>query len=160
MTDIYLKAIDLYGFKTIANLTHIEFSKNLNVITGPSASGKSNLLTAITWVLSDSLDNNQTENKSLFCGTENYPASNFAEVTIYYGKEKDTCSDFKIKRRLDRNGKNLWFINNNTYINFEEFPVRRKNLPITDTAVRLVTEILDKHKAESEEVWIKEILKS
>lgn len=45
---IILKFIELQGFKSFANPTHIDFSNDINVITAPNGCGKSNLLTVIT----------------------------------------------------------------------------------------------------------------
>ena len=55
---MYLKEIDLYGFKSFADKTSIVFSPNINGIVGPNGSGKSNILDAVKFVLGEQSSKN------------------------------------------------------------------------------------------------------
>lgn len=53
MSKIYLKKVNLIGYKTFSKYTNVELQKNLNIVIGSSGSGESNLFNAINWFLFD-----------------------------------------------------------------------------------------------------------
>ncbi|MGT0186266.1 AAA family ATPase [Staphylococcus aureus] len=50
---VYLKSIDVIGFKSFADQTNVQFDKGVTAIVGPNGSGKSNITDAIKWVLGE-----------------------------------------------------------------------------------------------------------
>ena len=59
MNKIFLKYMDIEGYKNFYNRVHVDFSPHLNIVAGPPKFGKSNLLNAINWTL---LDTDGTDN--------------------------------------------------------------------------------------------------
>lgn len=116
---MYLKKLELQGFKSFANKTTIEFTKDITCIVGPNGSGKSNISDAIRWVLGEQSVKTLRGNKMediIFSGTKNRKALGFAEVTIVFDNECKTIpidfSEVAIRRRLFRNGDSEYYINN------------------------------------------------
>lgn len=119
---MFLKSLILRGFKTFADSTEIEFSDDARItaIVGPNGCGKSNLLDATRWVLSE--DNpRQLRVASLaniiFAGTAARKPLSLAEVTLVFdnsaGKLAVPFTEVSIKRRTFREGESEFFINKN-----------------------------------------------
>jgi len=115
---MYLKSLDIHGFKSFANKTKFEFHKGVTGIVGPNGCGKSNVVDAIRWVLGE------TSAKALrggemadviFNGTDNRKALGMAEVTLTMGDCEEALkveyNEVSITRRVFRDGKSEYRIN-------------------------------------------------
>lgn len=116
---MFLKRIELQGFKSFADKTIIHFDHAVCGIVGPNGCGKSNINDAIRWVLGEqSAKSLRSENMSrvIFAGSQHRNAVNMAEVTLVFDNSKRHLQiefdEVEITRRLHRNsGEGEYFIN-------------------------------------------------
>lgn len=115
---MYLKRVNIQGFKSFANKTTIELNHNVTAIVGPNGSGKSNISDAIMWVLGEQSVKNLRGNKMedvIFSGTGNKRALGFAEVeAVFDNSDKAIPIEFdevSIFRRMYRSGESEFKIN-------------------------------------------------
>ncbi|MCQ2248991.1 MAG: AAA family ATPase [Treponema sp.] len=115
---MFLKSLEIFGFKSFADRTHINFADGITALLGPNGCGKSNVVDAIKWVLAENKSKNlRAESMAdvIFNGTESRPALSMAEVTLTIANDKGLLpledSEISIKRRLYRNNENEYFIN-------------------------------------------------
>ena len=99
MNKPYLKSMDIYGFCSFKNHTHIDFSPRINVILGVQDAGKTNLLYAIKWCLND-------ESYLGTWGNINFKGwrdknINHVEVQLTFGFEENDSADTILKRRTE-----------------------------------------------------------
>ena len=116
---MFLKYLDIFGFKSFADKTHIEFADGITALLGPNGCGKSNVVDAVKWVLAENKAKNlraDTMESVIFNGTETRPPLNIAEVTLTISNENGLLpledSEIAIKRRLYRSGESEYYINN------------------------------------------------
>ena len=115
---MYLKKLELQGFKSFADKTTLEFMPGITTVIGPNGSGKSNISDAIRWVLGEqsmkSLRGSKTED-IIFAGTQNRKSLGFAEVSIVIDNTDSKLpieyTEVTVTRRLYRNGESGYFIN-------------------------------------------------
>ncbi len=126
---MYLKSLDINGFKSFAEKTNIKLSNDVNVIVGPNGSGKSNVVDAISWVLGTqspaSLRTNKMEDV-IFAGTEKLSQKGFAEVYLNFEVEPQNFNgnnEISIGRKLFRDGTSEYFMNglNCRLLDIQEF---------------------------------------
>ena len=90
---MYLKALELQGFKSFPDKTRITFEKDVTAIVGPNGSGKSNISDAISWVLGEqstrALRGAKMEDV-IFGGTEKRSQMGFAQVTLVIDNTEHT----------------------------------------------------------------------
>ena len=115
---MFLKSMELMGFKSFADRTHIDFSSGISALLGPNGCGKSNIVDAVKWVLGEQSTKNMRAIKMedvIFNGTVKRKALNVAEVTLTISNETNILEldapEIEIKRRLYRNGDSEYFIN-------------------------------------------------
>ncbi|GHV25679.1 chromosome partition protein Smc [Spirochaetia bacterium] len=117
---MFLKSLDIFGFKSFADRTRIEFSDGITALLGPNGCGKSNVVDAIKWVLGEQASKAMRADKMedvIFNGTESRKPVNVAEVALTLENESgqlplDTV-EIQIKRRLYRSGESEYYINSN-----------------------------------------------
>ena len=115
---MFLKSLEIFGFKSFADRTLIEFSEGISALLGPNGCGKSNVVDAIKWVVGEqsarSLRADSMEDV-IFNGTETRKPLSVAEVTVTISNEDGLLSvgaaEIAIKRRLYRSGEAEYFIN-------------------------------------------------
>ncbi len=116
---MFLKSLEIFGFKSFADRTKIDFSEGISALLGPNGCGKSNVVDAIKWVVGEqSARAMRAESMEdiIFNGTETRKALNIAEVTLTISNERGVLlldlPEVAIKRRLYRTGESEYFINN------------------------------------------------
>ena len=115
---MFLKRLELQGFKSFADKTTLDFMHGITTVIGPNGSGKSNISDSIRWVLGEqsmkSLRGAKTEDV-IFAGTQNRKSLGFAEVSIIIDNEDGRLpiefSEVTVTRRLYRSGESGYFIN-------------------------------------------------
>ncbi len=117
---MFLKSIDIYGFKTFAEKTSLLFRPGVTAIVGPNGCGKSNIVDAIRWVLGEanarSLRGEVMEDV-IFSGSDERKPLGVAEVALTIVNDDALLpieySEVTVKRRLYRSGESEFFINKN-----------------------------------------------
>ena len=124
---MYLKSMDMFGFKSFADKIHIEFEPGITAIVGPNGCGKSNVVDAVKWVLGEKQAKNirgQTMEDVIFSGTDHRKPLSLAEVSLTIDNSErilDFDSDsVTVTRRIFRDGESEYLINKS--------PVRLKDI--------------------------------
>ena len=115
---MFLKRLELQGFKSFADKTVLEFMPGITTVIGPNGSGKSNISDSIRWVLGEQSMKSLRGNKSediIFAGTQNRKSLGFAEASIVIdntdGKLPIEFAEVVVTRRIFRNGESGYLIN-------------------------------------------------
>ena len=115
---MYLKRLELQGFKSFADKTILEFMPGITSVIGPNGSGKSNIADAIRWVLGEQSMKELRGGKSvdiIFAGTQNRKSLGFAEASLVFdnqdGKLPIEYKEVTVTRKLYRSGETGYFIN-------------------------------------------------
>ena len=116
---MYLKALEIQGFKSFPDKTVLKFGEDLTAIVGPNGSGKSNVSDAIRWVMgeqsSKSLRGSKMEDV-IFGGTEKRSQMGFAQVTLVLDNTEHIFphmeeTEVAVTRRYYRSGESEYYIN-------------------------------------------------
>ena len=115
---MYLKSLELVGFKSFVNKTHLEFHEGITSVVGPNGCGKSNILDAIRWCLGEqsakALRGGEMADV-IFSGTDSRSAVGMAEVSLTFGGcAEHLGTDYEevcVTRRIFRDGKGEYLLN-------------------------------------------------
>ena len=115
---MYLKALEIQGFKSFADKTRLTFEKDITAIVGPNGSGKSNISDAILWVMGEqrtkALRGSKMEDV-IFGGTEKRGAQSFAQVSLIIDNSAhifdSDSSEIMLTRKYYRSGDSEYYIN-------------------------------------------------
>ncbi|RLD16961.1 MAG: chromosome segregation protein SMC, partial [Caldiserica bacterium] len=115
---MYLKYLDIHGFKSFADPVRIEFKEGITVIVGPNGCGKTNIVEAILWVLGEKALSNLRSSSStdlIFSGSKTRSPLGMAEVSITFDNTKRIfdidADEVKVTRKLFRDGSGEFLIN-------------------------------------------------
>lgn len=115
---MYLKRLELQGFKSFADKTVLEFMPGITSVIGPNGSGKSNISDAIRWVLGEQSMKSLRGAKSndiIFAGTQNRKSLGFAEASLVFDNEDGTLpieyAEVTVTRKIYRSGETGYYIN-------------------------------------------------
>ncbi|GKV55620.1 chromosome partition protein Smc [Sporosarcina sp. NCCP-2222] len=115
---MFLKRLEIIGFKSFAERVGIDFVPGVTAVVGPNGSGKSNVTDAIRWVLGEqsakSLRGSKMEDV-IFAGSDSRKPLNFAEVTLILdntqGRFPLDYSEISVSRRVFRSGESVYLLN-------------------------------------------------
>ena len=115
---MYLKRLEMYGFKSFADKTVLEFMPGLTTVIGPNGSGKSNISDCIRWVLGEQSLKSLRGAKSediIFAGTQNRKPLGYAEASLVLDNSEAKLpiefNEVIVTRSIYRTGESGYFIN-------------------------------------------------
>lgn len=115
---MYLKALEIQGFKSFADKTVLSFEKDITAIVGPNGSGKSNIADAIMWVMGEQRSKTLRGTKMedvIFGGTAIRGAMGYAQVTLIIDNSQriidSDSSEIMLTRRYYRSGESEYYVN-------------------------------------------------
>ena len=108
---MYLKEIEIQGFKSFADKTKVVFDQGVTAVVGPNGSGKSNITESLRWALGESSVKSLRGGKMpdvIFAGTESRKPLNYASVVVTLDNQdgfiKDAGQEIKVERHIYRTG--------------------------------------------------------
>ncbi|MDD6160802.1 MAG: chromosome segregation protein SMC [Oscillospiraceae bacterium] len=118
MRTLYLKALEIQGFKSFPDKTVLSFGADITAIVGPNGSGKSNISDAVRWVMGEQSTRTLRGSKMedvIFDGTAKRKGLGFAEVTLVIDNTQHIFpmeeSEVSVTRRYYRSGESEYYIN-------------------------------------------------
>ena len=115
---MYLKRLEMYGFKSFADKTVLDFMPGITTVIGPNGSGKSNISDCIRWILGEQSLKSLRGTKSediIFAGTQNRKALGYAEASLVIDNSDSKLpieyNEVVVTRRIYRSGESGYFIN-------------------------------------------------
>ena len=115
---MYLKRLEMQGFKSFADKTVLEFMPGITTVIGPNGSGKSNISDAIRWVLGEQSMKSLRGAKSediIFAGTQNRKSLGFAEASLVFDNSDNRLpveyQEVVVTRKIYRSGESGYYIN-------------------------------------------------
>jgi len=117
---MYLKRLEIQGFKSFAHKTTMEFTAGIIAIVGPNGSGKSNVADSLRWVLGEQsakMIRGKQSQDVIFAGSEKKSKMGYAEVFATFDNRDRRipidAAEVSIGRRIDRNGESEYLLNGN-----------------------------------------------
>ena len=115
---MFLKSLEIRGFKSFADKTELKFKKGVTAVVGPNGSGKSNISDSVRWVLGEqsvkTLRGGKMEDV-IFAGTQFRKPVGLAQVSLTLDNEDGALSsdysEITVSRRIFRSGENEYLIN-------------------------------------------------
>ncbi|HYK99756.1 MAG TPA: AAA family ATPase, partial [Steroidobacteraceae bacterium] len=148
--SLFLRSLQLLGFKTFARQTEILFDGGVTAIVGPNGSGKTNIVDSVKWVLGSGQARDLRGKKMeevIYAGGQRRPRASYAEVTMVFdntaGRLPVDYHEVAIKRRIERDGESDYFLNGTR--------VRRRDLLHLLSSTGLTVDsyaIIDQHDIE------------
>jgi len=115
---MYLKSIDIVGYKSFAIKTHLDFAPGITGIVGPNGCGKSNIMESVRWCLGEMSYKSLRADamiEVIFSGTERRPPLSMTEVTLTFDNSSSQLatqySEVTVTRRIYRSGESAYFLN-------------------------------------------------
>ncbi len=115
---MYLKTIDIVGFKSFAEKTRIDLKPGITGIIGPNGCGKSNIMEAVRWCIGEMSWKSLRSDSMvsiIFTGTARRNAMNLADVTLTFDNAQSQLpvqySEVSVSRRIFRSGESEYYIN-------------------------------------------------
>ena len=115
---MYLKRLEMQGFKSFADKTVLEFMPGITTVIGPNGSGKSNISDCIRWVLGEQSMKSLRGSKSediIFAGTQNRKSLGFAEASLVFDNSDNRLpveyQEVVVTRKVYRSGESEYAIN-------------------------------------------------
>ena len=116
---MFLKRIEVNGFKSFCNKKDIIINKGITGVVGPNGSGKSNIADALRWVLGEQSSKNlrgSTMQDVIFNGTQSRSKKNYCEVCLIFDNSdmriKTDYTEISVRRKMYRSGESEYYINN------------------------------------------------
>ena len=116
---MFLKSIEIRGFKSFADKTKLDFRKGITAVVGPNGSGKSNISDAVRWVLGEQSARTLRGGKMddvIFAGTQFRKPVGLAQVSLFLDNSDGGLpieySEVVVTRRIYRSGESEYLINN------------------------------------------------
>ncbi|MBI2454004.1 MAG: AAA family ATPase [Parcubacteria group bacterium] len=144
---MYLKKLELSGFKSFAKKTTLDFPKGVTVVVGPNGSGKSNVVDAIRWALAEQGFKNLRGKKGddlIFFGSAGRNSLARASVAMHFDLDEKADTDFGfseavIERAVDKSGDNSYVLNGRKVrlLDLEEFLAKSR---VGDSSFRIISQ--------------------
>ena len=116
---MFLKRIEVNGFKSFCNKKDIIINKGITGVVGPNGSGKSNIADALRWVLGEQSSKNlrgSSMQDVIFNGTQSRSKKNYCEVCLIFDNSdmriKTDYTEISVRRKMYRSGESEYYINN------------------------------------------------